>query len=628
MPEKISFKEAFEISSKSGVPMHPLYIYDYTDITTAELADLSNAIALSEIESSGNSIFDVRAIKFPKHNGSRSLVPALERLCIPHFEEESFVRIINGDAQSILSSLGFVREFKLEMRAIPYKEDRTALENVNDVAPFRIMRRATRIGGRIGRPEKAKERLMKPSPHVLFPIGEYGGKERSISKAYNNEKKKFGNVGVNVEIAKYRCTFGKEVLSLPYCRKHSCFARFERTCTSCGSVTDRQICPDCGGKAYAKEQRPIFIVEMIEAAMREMGAQALSKNMKGVKGLTNRDKVPEPIEKGILRAANNVHIFKDGTSRFDATDMPMTHFYPKELMVGVDKLRDLGYTKDYRGNELTNDTQLVEMYPQDVVLNRDGANCMLNVTRFIDQLLTKFYHLEPFYNITMIDELVGHYVITLSPHTSAGVLCRIVGFTDAHVGFAHPYVISARRRNCDGDEDTTMLLLDALINFSRSYLPVTIGGTMDAPLILTIKLDVKEIDDEVHEMEVLEKYGLEFYEKANQYAVPSDASVEIVKTRLPKKTEFSNLRFTHTQRHKGHKRIAPQERLHEAKQHEGKDRGAVQADGHALQRGQARHGEEADTEPLHTRPDRQHALILQAELQVRGMQRKVQEGAH
>jgi DNA polymerase II large subunit len=90
-----------------------------------------------------------------------------------------------------------------------------------------------------------------------------------------------------------------------------------------------------------------------------------------------------------------------------------------------------------------------------------------------------------------------------------------------------------------------MLLLDALINFSRHYLPITIGGTMDAPLILTINLDVTEIDDEVHEMEVIEKYGLEFYEKTFQYLPPGDAKVEIVRNRLQVKDEFNNLRFTH-----------------------------------------------------------------------------------
>ena len=56
---------------------------------------------------------------------------------------------------------------------------------------------------------------MKPAPNVLFPIAEYGGKERSIFKAYNNEKKKFGNVGINIEIAKYRCISGRRYSACP-----------------------------------------------------------------------------------------------------------------------------------------------------------------------------------------------------------------------------------------------------------------------------------------------------------------------------------------------------------------------------------------------------------------------------
>ncbi|MGD0510288.1 MAG: DNA polymerase II large subunit [Candidatus Micrarchaeaceae archaeon] len=546
VPDRISFKEAFELCSKYGVPMHPLYIYDYSDISVVELASLYAAIRASKIEKSGDSIFEVERVMLQKEGEPSALAWILERLCIPHMEDVSSLTIRNDDAQAIVATLGFIKGTDLDMGIErSYDDAISVLENINAASPFKVMKRSTRIGGRIGRPEKAKERLMKPSPNVLFPVAEYGGKERSIFKAYNNEKKKFGNTGISIEIAKYRCSFGKEVISMPYCIAHKSPARLERTCIACGRVTDKEICPSCGGKAYAKEQRTVDLKGIIESNMTELGITALNKNLKGVKGLMNRDKQPEPIEKGILRAANNVHIFKDGTARFDATDMPLTHFYPKEMMVSVERLRALGYTKDYMGNELVSPEQLVEMYPQDVIINRDGAEFMLNITKFIDQLLVKFYRTEPFYNITTIDELVGHYAITLSPHTSAGVLCRIVGFTDAHVGFAHPYVISARRRNCDGDEDTTMLLLDALINFSRHYLPITIGGTMDAPLILTINLDVTEIDDEVHEMEVIEKYGLEFYEKTFQYLPPGDAKVEIVRNRLQVKDEFNNLRFTH-----------------------------------------------------------------------------------
>lgn len=546
VPMDLSFKDAFEISAKSGIPMHPLYIYDYYDISTMELIELSNAISTSEVEKDGDTIFQVKSIKFPKSNAQVSLVGIVERLCIPHMEKETYITIEGDHAQSILISLGFVKNKKIDMDGRQdYDENKSTLENINAIAPFKVAKRSTRIGGRMGRPEKAKERLMKPAPSLLFPVTEYGGKERNLFKAYTVEKKKFGNMGINIEVARYKCALGKEIICLPYCSKHNSYARIERTCTLCGRVSEKQICPYCGGKAYAKELRTINITDMIDAAMKELNVLSLNKGLKGVKGLMNRDKIPESIEKGILRASNNVHIFKDGTSRFDATDMPMTHFYPSEVMVGIDRLKALGYTKDYSGNDVVDGGQLLELFPQDVILNRDGAKCMLNVAKFIDELLVKFYKLEPFYNINTIEDLVGHYVITLSPHTSAGVLCRIVGFTDARVGFAHPYTICARRRNCDGDEDTTMLLLDALINFSKSYLPITIGGTMDAPLVLTVNLDVSEIDDEVHEMEVVEDYGLEFYEKTNTHASPSEVQVELVRNRLQKHEEFNNLRFTH-----------------------------------------------------------------------------------
>ena len=49
---------------------------------------------------------------------------------------------------------------------------RTRLQCLNKVAPFKIPKRSTYIAARIGRPEKAKERLMKPAPNVLFPISD------------------------------------------------------------------------------------------------------------------------------------------------------------------------------------------------------------------------------------------------------------------------------------------------------------------------------------------------------------------------------------------------------------------------------------------------------------------------
>ncbi len=545
-PKNPSFADAFRLSMDYKVPMHPAYVYDYADITVNELVELRNAVSSSKLEGSAGGLFGVSAIEFPKNAGQFDLADVAERLCVPHREKESSIRIEGDHAQSILSSFGFTDGTSMDFgKAFAPDMEKESIENINSVSQFRIMKRSTRIGARIGRPEKAKERLMKPAPHVLFPISEYGGKERNIAKAYLGERKKFGNIGIDVEMAKYRCIAGKETTFLPYCSRHRSIARLEYTCTECGKISSSETCLNCGGKAYAKEQRKVNLIQMMDKAAEGLDSGPIAKSIKGVKGLTNRDKISEPIEKGILRAANNVHIFKDGTARFDATNTPITHFYPKEIGISMKRLRELGYDKDYLGNELESLEQLVELHPQDVIMHRDGIEFMLNVSRFVDQLLVKFYKLDPFFNAKTAEDMIGHCVITLSPHTSCGVLGRIIGFTDAHVGYAHPYTITSRRRDCDGDEDTTMLLLDALINFSKRYLPVTIGGTMDAPLILTAKLESKELNDEVQDMELVRGYDLEFYDKANQYVMPSEIQMETVMARIKKGDPFKELWFTH-----------------------------------------------------------------------------------
>jgi DNA polymerase II large subunit len=539
-----SFRRAFELSEKYGVPMHPLYTYDYNDITPDELVALARTLAASKIQSEDGGLFGVESVT--TEGADAALVDALERLCIPHFSGSSII-IKGGHAQSLLATLGFTKNGKLGTKSAlleGYDTKMSTLEIVNSVAPFKVMRRSTRIGGRMGRPEKARERLMKPAPYFLFPIGEHGGKERNVSKAYGSEKVRFGNRTIEVEIARYRCQLGDELVAFPFCTKHSSKAKAVRICGTCGRETDGITCSNCGGTAVGYQTTSLDIASITDMALANLELHELPKNLRGVKGLMNRDKTAEPMEKGILRAIHNVHIFKDGTARFDATDIPMTHFYPKEIMVDVDKLRGMGYANDYMGNELKDDSQLVELKHQDVVINRSCAEHMLNIAKFVDDLLVRYYRLEPFYNANSIQDLVGHFVITLAPHTSAGVLCRVIGFTDAKVGLAHPYVISARRRNCDGDEDTTMLLLDALVNFSRSYLPITIGGTMDAPLILTINVKPEEVDDEVHDMEVVREYGLDFYNKTLEYVQPGEVSIELVRDRLKDGNKFDGLNFT------------------------------------------------------------------------------------
>lgn len=66
-------------------------------------------------------------------------------------------------------------------------------------------------------------------------------------------------------------------------------------------------------------------------------------------GMISEYKIPEPIEKGLLRALNDVYVFKDGTVRFDATNVPLTHFKPIEIETSIETLKRLGYEKDHNG---------------------------------------------------------------------------------------------------------------------------------------------------------------------------------------------------------------------------------------------------------------------------------------
>ena len=90
-----------------------------------------------------------------------------------------------------------------------------------------------------------------------------------------------------------------------------------------------------------------------------------------------------------------------------------------------------------------------------------------------------------------------------------------------------------------------MLLMDGLLNFSKSYLPDQRGGRMDAPLVMSSRIDPSEIDDEAHNMDVVDRYPLEFYEASRELADPGEVDVEIAEDTLGTDLEYTGFRHTH-----------------------------------------------------------------------------------
>jgi DNA polymerase II large subunit len=318
-------------------------------------------------------------------------------------------------------------------------------------------------------------------------------------------------------------------------------------CIVCkAEVEEGEKCARCGkeGRTYSATRYPLKAA--IEQAKKKLGV-APEEPFKGVKSLMSRHRSAEPLEKGILRQKHGLHAFKDGTIRFDATNEPLTHFKPAWIFASIEKLRGMGYTRDYLGKELTSPDQIVELMMQDVIIPRDSAKHLLNTAKFIDEELAKLYELEPFYNVNSVDDLVGHLVVGLAPHTSVGIMGRIIGFTDSQVCLASPVWHSAKRRDCDGDADSVMLLMDAFLNFSFDFLPDKIGGLMDAPLLIQPVVLPHEVQRQAHNVDIASSYPVEFYEATWKQGKAADAAgmIETIKNRIGDERQFFGYCFTH-----------------------------------------------------------------------------------
>ena len=437
----------------------------------------------------------------------------------------------------------------LEQKTMDMSGVSDPVELVSKMSGYRIRPRApTRIGARMGRPEKSNKREMKPAPHVLFPVGEAGGRTRSLQDAKKYTKSMQDGIGtITVQIGKRRCPACSTPTFKNRCSECGNFTEPVYECPNCHIEAKRETCPKCGRETTSWVEMNIEFKREYEEALKNLGERDNFDTFKGVIGLISKHKTPEPLEKGVLRAKHDVVTFKDGTIRYDLSDLPLTHFTPEEVELSISDALRLGYTHDIHGEPLNREDQVVELKPQDIVISTDAGEYLTHAAQFIDDLLIKYYRVEPYYNACDRSDLVGKLMIGLAPHTSAGVLARLIGYTRASVGYAHPYFHAAKRRNCDGDEDCVMLLMDGLLNFSRSYLPDKRGGQMDAPLVLTTRIDPNEVDKEAHNIDITPKYPLEFYRATQKHTSPKDVAAHIttVSDRIGTTGEYEGTCFTH-----------------------------------------------------------------------------------
>ena len=519
-----SAKEAINLAKKFAVPLHPKYTDYWGNISVSDLSTLREALTTG---------FDDKTKKINLKNRT-SIKEILERAFIPHIVDENCL-ILDDATVEIYETI-----FNLNHKEfIDMKKEDNVFDYFSSISPIKIRNKAPYfMGTRMGRPEKSERKSMK-GIQSLFPLSVKVGNTRLVRKAIELGR-------IKIDICRKKCPKCSSITPFNLCPKCGSHTEFQKMCLKCNKyyTKNENKCQQCGGLlAFSKEAS--FNIQNYSKTILSSLNMSLPDKFKGILGLTNKFKVPEPLLKGILRAKNGLLVYKTAEIRYDATDIPLTHFKPKEIATPVSRLIELGYEFDYKTNELNNENQILELQVQDVILSDDCAKYFIKLANFIDDELELFYNLDKFYSITKREDLIGHLVVGLAPHTSAGIIGRIIGFSPARSIYAHPFWHAAKRRNCDGDEDGIMLLLDPLLNFSRYYLPSKIGGRMDATLVISSLLDPNEIDSEAHNIDTLFKYPLEFYEATQEYFMPFEIEKKmgLVKNRLGTSAQYENLGF-------------------------------------------------------------------------------------
>jgi len=498
----VSVQEAIKQSEDNDIPIHPDYVSFYNNLSVDEL---------------------IEAIKLTNPNTGEIKDKTFAYRMAIDVSPNGFLKGKRGQFWRMLCK-------KADLTKVKVKDSMEFVQQFFAVRP----RVTYRIGARMGKPEGSKMREMKPPVHAIFTVGQKVGVKRLVSdaakKAYSKQAGVFYCESCSNLTTKGTCC-GKETL-------------FD----SVQWIGDEdELWDEINTKTLW--EGAIKLVKNAESKQPQVGfGEATSQKIlganpqvKGLKGMSSKTKTDEHLVKGLLRFKNNISTFRDGTIRFDMVDITMTHFKPREIGLSVERARELGYVVD-------NDMQSIPLLAQDTILPLNCAENLVNTANYLDDLLTTLYNAEPFYRCATKDDLIGHLIMGIAPHTSGAILGRVIGFADVKGQYSHPFFHAAKRRNCDGDIDAVLLMLDGLLNFSRSYLPSHRGGLMDAPLILTTTINPTEIDKEALNVDTLSKYPITFYEGTMSRPVAKKAhelGIETVETRLAKGEDPFIFDFTH-----------------------------------------------------------------------------------
>ncbi|MHA1512650.1 MAG: hypothetical protein ACTSRJ_01120 [Candidatus Hodarchaeales archaeon] len=462
-----SWDLSVKIAQFAKVPIHPKFSFNWNEIA---LSDFIYLVQKLEGTNDKTILLDKELVRIIKELGVRFEIKDEE---INTFEFKPYLLLLKDKANQIgdivNSEKGSITVESLCQSLIGF--------------PVRSLC-SRRIGLKLVRIEKSEERFTNPPHHVIFPLGKHGGPQRDFLKVKKDSP-------IKISISERYCES---------CRISS----FSSFCPECHQLTTQKFvcrkdhilntpyCADCDRKAYPKLPKFVNVGAMFNSAFKKAKTLDIQK-VKGVISLDNQYGISEPMIKGILRAKHQIHVFKDGTSRYSFTNNPIRTFTPKEIHTSIEELEHFGYTHDILGEDLTHDEQLLEIFPYDVVINKKGLQFLFAQSKFLDDELVYLYDSAPYYRLRTFNNVAGLIIVGISPTSQIGVIGRVIGYTKNNVLYAHPIWHLLKSRQCNGVSDSITLLLDVLVNFSREFIPAFHGGTLDTPTVLNLVDNWKDL---------------------------------------------------------------------------------------------------------------------------------------
>src|SRR5574337_517972 len=255
-------EEAFRISLNFGIGLHPYYLYYWDQLTFEELEKI---VAPEKIES------EMIVYK-------RDVKEILEKLGVPHE--------MAGDAIVLKDTEAKIFFYLLFRKPIQLDKTLSVPEIISLSSGIKIMPKfSTAIGVRVGRPEKASLRKMKPPVHTLFPVGSKGGASRDLLKA---AKQPNFYCNINNRMCKH-CNLPSISIVCNRCKTKTSTTF---VCPKCRSELEESHCPKCRIKTSSHSYHAFPLKELLYSAQERTGIRA-QEPFKGVKELINQDRVPE-----------------------------------------------------------------------------------------------------------------------------------------------------------------------------------------------------------------------------------------------------------------------------------------------------------------------------------------------